>query len=237
MKNSRLVHASQESAASNSASNGQDNLKQSGKSNGMTTPPASLLNTGPTSPDTKTSETLFDLNPLTSSVVDTPANHFQWQEAGKGKMTHAISGQNSLDLFAIYDQNLHSWKMLQDTFPWDSDELSGTWPKSGTMQNGKCYLQDSLEPSIYDEGFSYWATPRSTPWMSMALEKIQKYLGRDFGNSNLEDQVTIKLLQMNKNLNGLFMNPEWGEWLMGFPIGWSDLNAVETPSSHKLPRG
>lgn len=25
------------------------------------------------------------------------------------------------------------------------------------------------------------------------------------------------------------LNPEWVEWLMGFPIGWTELNASETP--------
>lgn len=29
--------------------------------------------------------------------------------------------------------------------------------------------------------------------------------------------------------NGGQMNPTWVEWLMGFPIGWTDLNASETP--------
>ncbi len=24
------------------------------------------------------------------------------------------------------------------------------------------------------------------------------------------------------------LNPDWVEWLMGFPIGWTDLNASET---------
>lgn len=28
------------------------------------------------------------------------------------------------------------------------------------------------------------------------------------------------------------LNPTWVEWLMGFPIGWTDLNASETPSCH-----
>lgn len=29
--------------------------------------------------------------------------------------------------------------------------------------------------------------------------------------------------------NGGQLNPTWVEWLMGFPIGWTDLNASETP--------
>lgn len=36
----------------------------------------------------------------------------------------------------------------------------------------------------------------------------------------------------SRNLNdqiGGQLNPTWVEWLMGFPIGWTDLNASETP--------
>ena len=29
--------------------------------------------------------------------------------------------------------------------------------------------------------------------------------------------------------NGGQLNPTWVEWLMGFPLGWTDLNALETP--------
>ena len=32
------------------------------------------------------------------------------------------------------------------------------------------------------------------------------------------------------------LNPTWVEWLMGFPTGWTDLNALETPSSRKSSR-
>ena len=29
--------------------------------------------------------------------------------------------------------------------------------------------------------------------------------------------------------NGGQLNPTWVEWLMGFPLGWTDLSASETP--------
>jgi hypothetical protein len=29
------------------------------------------------------------------------------------------------------------------------------------------------------------------------------------------------------------LNPTWVEWLMGFPLGWTDLEGLETPSSPK----
>ena len=35
--------------------------------------------------------------------------------------------------------------------------------------------------------------------------------------------------------NGGRLNPQWVEWLMGFPQGWTDLEDLETPLSHKSP--
>jgi hypothetical protein len=31
------------------------------------------------------------------------------------------------------------------------------------------------------------------------------------------------------------LNPRWVEWLMGFPLGWTDLRVSETPSFLKSP--
>jgi hypothetical protein len=33
------------------------------------------------------------------------------------------------------------------------------------------------------------------------------------------------------------LNPAWVEWLMGFPPGWTDLEASETASSRRSPNG
>jgi hypothetical protein len=33
----------------------------------------------------------------------------------------------------------------------------------------------------------------------------------------------------NQQKTGGHLNPQWVEWLMGFPIGWTDLNNSETP--------
>ena len=32
------------------------------------------------------------------------------------------------------------------------------------------------------------------------------------------------------------LNPQWVEWLMGFPVGWTDCDASETPSCPRLPK-
>ena len=32
------------------------------------------------------------------------------------------------------------------------------------------------------------------------------------------------------------LNPTWVEWLMGFPLGWTDCEVSATPSSRKFPK-
>lgn len=67
-------------------------------------------------------------------------------------------------------------------------------------------------------------TPSSRDWKGMSAAS---WRSRTTGDTTptLPDQV------------GGQLNPDWVEWLMGFPIGWTDLWDSETPSSHKSPNG
>ena len=42
-------------------------------------------------------------------------------------------------------------------------------------------------------------------------------------------QITEEERRNMSQGNGGQLNPTWVEWLMGFPLGWTDLNASETP--------
>jgi len=42
-------------------------------------------------------------------------------------------------------------------------------------------------------------------------------------------QITEEEMKAMQAGNGGKLNPEWVEWLMGFPIGWTDLEDSETP--------
>jgi DNA (cytosine-5)-methyltransferase 1 len=48
------------------------------------------------------------------------------------------------------------------------------------------------------------------------------------------DMTETELKAMSAG-NGGRLNPTWVEWLMGFPLGWTDLGASETPSSPRSP--
>jgi hypothetical protein len=55
---------------------------------------------------------------------------------------------------------------------------------------------------------------------------------RDRGGRGASLPATVKDLEGSGSLN-----PTWVEWLMGFPLGWTDLEASGTPSSLRSQSG
>ena len=96
-----------------------------------------------------------------------------------------------------------------------------------------------------------WPTPRANEYKDV-LQSVPPSRQKDPGKCNLTQAVAMDQMLAtpcardyrtgqrkryeNKaranNLNdqiGGQLNPTWVEWLMGFPPGWTDLNASETP--------
>lgn len=55
---------------------------------------------------------------------------------------------------------------------------------------------------------------------------------QDASNNAGPSQYQRNSLPLNAVAGGS-LNPTWVEWLMGFPLGWTDLDVSETPSSRK----
>ena len=67
-----------------------------------------------------------------------------------------------------------------------------------------------------------WPTPRSCSAMAATLtDKGDRF-------PNLETVVA----RMDKTTVGGKLNPMWVEWLMGWPLGWTDLKRLETDKFH-----
>jgi hypothetical protein len=58
---------------------------------------------------------------------------------------------------------------------------------------------------------------------------------QDASNNGGPSQYGRNSLPLNA-VDGGSLNPTWVEWLMGFPLGWTALDALETPSSRKSSR-
>lgn len=210
-------------------------------------------------------------------VQESPA-----QDQACGKKWHG--------LLARYDQDSCLWKTAQCSLLADLELSLETWPRSGSMRNGECYLQPMLERLTCAKESGLWLTPRAsdtgkgedqetflkrmgdrsdrcaqslaaqvrnpktwptpttcgnynrpgasktsglglalavkmwpTPTASASKGSSPASLTRKSGKSRVNDRLDHSVMATN----GGQLNPAWVEWLMGWPIGWTDLKALE----------
>ena len=117
--------------------------------------------------------------------------------------------------FTKYDPDSCLWKTHQCSLLEDLEPFSETWPQWGLMLDGECWELRTLEQSTKETESGLWPTPKAAPG------------GGNSGGANSR-RTAIK--------NGLYIpssiNPNLYEWLMGWPLGWTDLKPLETDKSH-----
>ncbi len=177
--------------------------------------------------------TLFAEDTLVSRSV-TPATE-------TGQTTHGTSGRVSVTPFALSDPDSHCWRTCQATLVSDLDRYSQIWPRAGMTRNGTAYLQQPSAPRTSATEYSLSlhrkpleVTPTATA-NQMAPSMQQQNPGlrlwrtptvNDSHNANLPasqiNRSSVIGQLMREGMSGS-LNPEWVEWLMGFPTGWTDL--------------
>ena len=130
----------------------------------------------------------------------------------------AAYGLSSPESLTTYDPVTCSWRTSQVSLLEEWAEFSEIWPMSGTTRNGTAYRLRPLAPYTYELESGFWPTPVSDDTGVRTKPYSQ-------GGTPLSYIVRGPL------------NPNWIEWLMGFPIGWSELQRSETPSSRKSRNG
>ena len=76
-----------------------------------------------------------------------------------------------------------------------------------------------------------WPTPTRREYFPPRLPNTMSKTGRNPMTNSLGDAVQ-HLEGKDHKQTGL-LNPNWVEWLMGYPIGWTELKGWVTPSSRK----
>lgn len=124
---------------------------------------------------------------LTSYLADFHAKTSAPQEKARELTESAAdSGQKWPGLFAILDRDTSSWKTPQYSLLGDLDAFSETWPRSGTMRNGQCYLLPTSALRTCAKESGYWQTPVADD----AVNRIHgKYNSR--GEPKLSAQVLL----------------------------------------------
>ena len=149
-------------------------------------------------------DVLFTLSP-----EDSPASRSRTRGSNVAWKTRAGSGPRSLMSSLHYDPATSSWKMSQ---LWSETESplggsSPTFTDSGSMRNGRLSPHAPWVHHIHETDCSLWLTPTARDHKGYTMrsgESICNQLRRLYGGSGSP-------------------NPEWIEWLMGYPSGWTEL--------------
>lgn len=155
----------------------------------------------------------------------------------------AAFGMKCTVSFAKYCRLTSSWRIHPSLFAEDSPEFLGSWPQSGTVRNGVCWERPMSEPHT-SENVSGYLLPTPTahdvhkPHKSdltarqggpslAALVMYPTPTCQDAKNNGSKSQQLRKTPPLNAVIGGP-LNPEFVEWLMGWPIGWTDCMPLAT---------
>lgn len=180
----------------------------------------------------KTSEnsapTLFDGMELPTSTSSAAGSRAKTSALlGQGKASKAldlVSGANTQDWLASFDPDTSLWRTAQSCLVTGLETYSETWPRSGTMRSGNAYQRPSLVRPTVEIASGLLPTPRKSRGYTNPT------LGENFGAGCLTTEM------LGQSVLGKRPLPQFVEWMMGFPIGWTELEHSETPlchSSHK----
>jgi hypothetical protein len=174
------------------------------------------------------------------------------------------SGPSMPESFASYDPATSLWRTSQLSLVGDLEPFLETWPRAGMTRNGIAFPLLPLAPLTAATGSSSWPTPTvrdhkdtgpNTDYAKVAAKRKlagavamrwptpRATGGLCGGSGHLEMMRGLEELGVVTNDevrsmtpgHGGSLNPTWVEWLMGFPLGWTDCEPSETPSSPRSP--
>jgi hypothetical protein len=138
-----------------------------------------------------------------------------------------VPGANMPVSFANYDPATSSWRTWQLCLDGEWERFSEPFPRSGTMRNGQCFPRAPWVRHIHGSECSLWPTPTkslaSGGGCAKEAERALKGVTRPSGH-----RITLRLTDLVKLRDGGLINPQWVEWLMGFPVDWTAWDTSET---------
>lgn len=145
-------------------------------------------------------------------------------------------GLNTPDLLATFDPNSLSWKTSQSCLVEGLETFSDRWPRSGTMRSGTAYQLPPLVPLISETGSGLLPTPTARDWQDKARLSVLARLARERGSGTLLPRRLATIFENSEPDVPHRLNPSFVEAMMGLPIGHTELERLETPSSRRSPK-
>ncbi len=187
------------------------------------------------------------LQALRVSISSAPVFHakeYQWQVKGEAwKTPDLVCGLSSCGCAEKSNQHTSSSKTVQQSEPQDSRQYCRGLPPWGMMRSGELSALPPLEPLIEETDGSVsrsYPTPTASPYGSNTSMSKDGTKGK--ARPSLQTLAKKGLLPTptvtgNYNRKGASatsgdglatvmggpLNPEFVEWLMGFPMGWTEI--------------
>jgi hypothetical protein len=186
---------------------------------------------------------------LMSFLGDFRAKTFQQPEKEKELMEAEVQcGNTWRELLAKYNPNTALWKTAQCSLLEDLEQSLETWPRWGSMRNGECFRQPMLVQITAEKEYGlseripnnldFFHTPCTTGLdggsnsrkaLKKRIEKMPTPLSSDYkGVQRMRENHQNDLAAVV----GGPVNPTFSEWLMGWPLEWTDLKPLEMDKSH-----
>ena len=151
---------------------------------------------------------------LASHAKDSPL-----QESNLEQTTPATSGPPPQGSSEKYVQA----ELFSKTYQ-ESESTSESWPETlpiwGSIVNGELSQLEKPELDILGKDGGSWPTPN-------AHEPRLGYQDRSKGKKGSQKSLTTIVVDDNGGPEkGTRLNPDWVEWLMGWPIGWTSLDFI-----------
>ena len=157
---------------------------------------------------------------LTSSLEGILVNRSQHLGCVKEKMipdTYGLSSENISQQLNLLDASL---RMSKDISALDSERSLANWKRMVTAQRGEYSQRVKLAHHTEGRESLSWPTPTA-------------HMGKEGGYPAEWTRNTPSLTVAAHKKEGLehssgYLNPDWVEWLMGVPTGWTDLGSWGT---------
>jgi hypothetical protein len=155
---------------------------------------------------------------------------------------------------AKFDHDSYLWKTAQCSFIEESGECLETFPVSGMTRDGLLWERMTLERRTKETERGLWRTPDTGGGTSGLLKQGQNHrkngqpiqirlvdqvnnprlwptpVQRMYKDSGSPSEYARNEIPLAAQVGGP-LNPDWVEWLMGWPLGWTDLKPLEMDKS------
>ena len=176
-----------------------------------------------------------DYAQLTLFQGDFPANLFPLPGSSEARQTTVTSGRKCAESCGSCTPLGYAVRMCLTSKIWRSTRCLLTWKEKATKQQRCIYQLAVSVPGTDEKESQSWDTEKE--WHEMHEKQFARLIptptasaargaakSRYFGGENYHCRLDELAELTPWGVCGR-LNPAWVEWLMGFPIGWTDLDA------------